>query len=173
MAKFVSEVNLLFKRNGVAYELTPEGQARRLLPTPLAEKLHCAEFDTGDAETDQLLETARERIVRPKLGDRRDALEKLWDAFERIKTLELGHDKKRQAEKLLDGVGVPGTRFRQILGEEATALTTIGNTFRIRHSETSQERLDSAEHVDYLFGRLFAFIHLVLTAIGRAASMNG
>ncbi len=39
-------------------------------------------FETGDGETDRLLETARQQIVRPKIEDRRDALEKLWDAFE-------------------------------------------------------------------------------------------
>ena len=59
LARFVSDVNLLFARNAVAYELTPEGQARRLLPTPLAEALGRTVFATGDGETDRLLETAR------------------------------------------------------------------------------------------------------------------
>ena len=167
LAQFVDEVNLLFARNGAAYELTPEGQARRLLPTPLAEALGRTVFATGDEETDRLLETARQRIARPKMEDRRDALEKLWDAFERLKTLEPGPDKRIQAERLLDGVATPGTRFRQILGEEASALTNIGNTFRIRHSETSQEDIGSPEQVDYLFGRLFAFIRMVLKATKR------
>ena len=86
LARFVRDVNLLFARNAVAFELTPEGQARRLLPTPLAEALGGTVFATGDTETDRLLETARERIARPRIEDRRDALEKLWDAFERLKT---------------------------------------------------------------------------------------
>ena len=47
-------------------------------------------FETGDRETDRLLESARERMVRPKIEDRRDALEKLWDAFERLKTFGAG-----------------------------------------------------------------------------------
>ena len=165
--RFVSDVNLLFARNGVAYELTPEGQARRLLPTPLAEALGRTVFATGDGETDQLLETARQRIARPKIEDRRDALEKLWDAFERLKTLEPGSNKRMQAEALLDRAAAPGTKFRQVLGEEAMALTKFGNTFRIRHSETSQESLGSTEQVDYLFGRLFSFIRMVLHATKR------
>ena len=147
--------------------MTPEGQGRRLLSTPLAEALGRTVFATGDGECDRLLETARQRIARPKIGDRRDALEKLWDAFERLKTLEPGPDKRTQAERLLDGAATPGTRFRQVLGEEALALTKIGNTFRIRHSETSQEDLGSPEQVDYLFGRLFAFIRMVLKATER------
>ncbi len=32
LARFVADVNLLFRRNAVAYELTATGQARRLLP---------------------------------------------------------------------------------------------------------------------------------------------
>ena len=163
----MSDVNRLFARNGVAYELTPEGQARRLLPTPLAEALGRTVFKTEDKETDRLLETARQQIIRPKIEDRHDALEKLWDAFERLKTLEPGPNKGIQAKKLLDRAATVGTRFRKVLEEDARALTEIGNTFRIRHSETSQEALRSPEQVDYLFGRLFAFIRLVLKATDR------
>lgn len=54
-----------------------------------------------------------------------------------------------------------------MLGEEAMALTSIGNTFRIRHSETDRELLTATEQVDYLFARMFAFIRIVLKAAGR------
>ena len=167
LARFVSDVNLVFARNGVAYKLTKDGQARRLLSQPLGQALRRAVFKTGDAETDQLLEAARHRILLPKPEDRRDALEKLWDAFERLKTLEAGPHKRAQAEALLDRAGGRGTRFRVLLGEEAAALTGIGNAFRIRHSETTQEILSSVEQVDYLFGRMFFFIRMVLKATGR------
>ena len=165
--QFVSDVNRILARNGAAYELTADGQARRLLPTPLAEVLGRTVFATGDKETDWLLETARQQIARPKIEDRHDALEKLWDAFERLKTLEPGSNKGIQVKKLLDTVATVGTRFRKVLEEDARALTEIGNTFRIRHSETSQENLRSPEQVDYLFGRLFAFIRLILKATDR------
>ena len=167
LARFVSDVNRIFARNGIAYELTPDGQARRLLPEPLAKTLRSTLFKSGDDETDRLLETARRRIASPKEDDRRDALEKLWDAFERVKTLEPGLDKRQQADALLDRVAVPGTRFRDKLGQEARALTGIGNTFRIRHSEVNQERLSSLEHVDYLFWRMFSFVRMVLKSTGR------
>ena len=167
LSRFVSDVNLLFKRNGIAYELTTEGQAQRLLPQPLAEALSWTVFSTGDAESDRLLESARNRIALPKPEDRRDALEKLWDAFERLKTLEPGSNKRQQAEALLDRSALPHTKFRQLLGSEANALTTIGNSFQIRHSELTQEKLTSLEQVDYLFARLFAFIRMVLKATGR------
>jgi len=36
------------------------------------------------------------------LDVRRESLEKLWDAWERLKTVEPGGDKKAQAKALLD-----------------------------------------------------------------------
>ena len=167
LARFRSDVNRIFARNGVAYEFTADGKARRLLPEPLVKALRSTVFKTGDDETDRLLETARHRIASPKEDDRRDALEKLWDAFERVKTLEPGSGKRQRADALLDRAAVPGTEFRKILSEEAFALTRIGNRFRIRHSEVDQERLISLEHVDYLFWRMFAFVRMVLRATGR------
>lgn len=167
LARFVADVNLLFRRNAVAYELTPTGQARRILPQPLADALGWTLFRTGDAETDRLLEAARQRILSPKPEDRQDALEKLWDAFERLKTLKPGANKREQADALLDRVAAPGSGFRQALAREATELTTIGNSFRIRHSETTQEALTSLDQVDYLFTRMFAFVRAILKGTGR------
>jgi hypothetical protein len=167
LARFVADVNLLFRRNAVAYEITSTGQARRILPQPIANALGWALFHTGDAETDRLLEAARQRFLSPKPEDRQDALEKLWDAFERLKTLELGSNKRAQADALLDRVAAPGSGFRQALAREATELTAIGNSFRIRHSETTQEALTSADQVDYLFTRMFAFVLAILKGTGR------
>lgn len=167
LAAFVSDINRLFARNGLAFELTPEGEARRLLPAPLAASLASALFTTGDSETDQLLEQARKRISLPRIEDRKDALEKLWDAFERLKTLESGNGKREQAEALLDRAAAAGSQFRHMLGAEAKALTDIGNTFRIRHSEVGQESLTTPEQIDYLFTRMFAFIRQLLRTTGR------
>ena len=54
-----------------------------------------------------------------------------------------------------------------MLGEEAVALTNIGNSFRIRHSEVDQEKLNSPEALNYVFGRMFGFLRMVLKATGR------
>jgi hypothetical protein len=121
-------------------------------------------FRTGDGEADRLLEEARRLILSP----RRNALEKLWDAFERIKTLEPGRDKKVQATALLDKT-TKGTRLREFLEAEANALTAIGNNLQIRHFETPQEKLENPAEVDYLFHRMFSFIRLILRATGREA----
>ena len=168
LADFVSSVNRLFARNGIAFELTPDGHAERLGPPGLREELRQAVFHTGDADADSLLEEARRRILSPHVNDRQDAIEKLWDAFERIKTLEPGPDKKAQAKYLLDhAVPEHAPKFRQFLETEAHELTKIGNTLRIRHAETDKEPLYGPEQVDCLFHRMFSFIRLVLRATNR------
>lgn len=166
LERFVADVNLILARNGVAFELSASGEARRLLLSHLGHLLTTALFRTGEAHTDALLEDARLRFLAPRQQDRRDGLEKLWDAFERIKTLH-GDDKRASANALLDSAARPDSKLRSMLATEARALTEIGNTHRIRHSEMSQEPLETPAQVDYVFLRLFSFIHLVLTASGR------
>ena len=168
LADFVEDVNRLFRRNGIAFELSDDGDARRLVAPGLRDELREADFNTGDAESDRLLEAARQRILSPGEDGRRDALEKLWDAFERIKTIEPGADKRVQADRLLDRTAV-SPRFRGVLGDEARALTEIGNRLRIRHSETTQEPVQTLEQIDYLFHRMFSFVRLVLRATGRSS----
>ena len=125
-----------------------------------------AVFKTGDADLDSLLEKAREKFLDPDPTVRRESLEKLWDAWERLKTIEPGKDKKAQTKVLLDKAAAEQT-FRDGLGKEARELTDIGNEFRIRHSETNKVPLGPSEHVDYLFHRLFALIWLLLRATSR------
>ena len=56
LVAFVSEVNVLFRRNGIALKLEPDGRAQRVLPQPVAQALGWTIFRTGDAELDRLLE---------------------------------------------------------------------------------------------------------------------
>ena len=86
-----------------------------------------------------------------------------------MKTLEHGADKRAQADALLDRAASPGTRMRDALAEEARALTAIGNSLRIRHSEVTQEMIDRSEQLDWLFVRIFSLVRLLLLASGRSA----
>jgi hypothetical protein len=164
--EFADAVNRLLARNGIAFELGEDGQVRRLLPEYVGAQVASARFQTGDVETDTMLEAARVGITAPAFDDRKIGLEKLWDAFERLKTLEQGIDKKASANALLNKVG-GGPKYRELLAAEATALTNAGNGFGIRHFETSKELLQTPHQVDYLFFRMFAFLQLLLRASGR------
>ncbi len=166
--EFSEAVNRIFRRNGLAFELTVDGRIERLAPPVLREELNQVTFNTGNAVLDGMLESARQKFLDPDEAVRRDALEKLWDAWERLKTLEQGSDKKAQVTVLLDNAAGSGSpKLRDALEEEARVLTKIGNSLQIRHSETTQERLSNVDHVDYLFHRLFAFVQMRLRATGR------
>jgi hypothetical protein len=104
----------------------------------------------------------------PYPSGRKDALDKLWDAWERLKTIEEG-PKKESSERLLEIAAEPGP-FADLLQEEAKKLTAIGNSFQIRHTETDKEPLSESTHVDYLYARLLSLIHLLLTARNKAVN---
>jgi len=141
----------------------------RLAPPVLGDVLTHASFKTGDNELDHLLEKSRRKFLDPDLAIRREALEALWDAWERLKTLG-GVDKKAGISALLDAAaGSSSPRVRVALEQEAAALTKLGNELRIRHSETDREAIANHAHIDYLYHRLFALIFAILRAIGRNA----
>ena len=123
---------------------------------------------SGDVTLDNLLQLACERFRDPAPSARNDAIEKLWDGWERLKTLA-GGNKGESAQAMLDAVALPGSRFRELVETEARALTRIGNEFHIRHFETDKTPLLPAE-VDYLFHRLFALVNLILNARTRSES---
>ena len=163
--EFHETINRIFQRNQLAFELTAEGKIERLLHPEVSEIVN-ARYRTSDAELNGMLETACIKFVSPDERTRREALESLWDSWERIKTLR-DKDKKKGISDLIDQAAGPNNpRFRKILESEAKELTDIGNSCRIRHSETNQESLSSSEHVDYLGYRMFAIIRLLVRQIG-------
>lgn len=165
--EFVKQVNRIFSRNEIAFTLTELGGIERLIPEPFGNALRRSYFQTGDTQLDDLLETSRQKFLSPDEPERRDALEKLWDAWERLKTIEHS-DKAKGAAIILDkSAGASQPAFRGMLDDEAKALTAAGNKLRIRHSETNQERLEEYEQVDYLFQRMFSLIYLILRSTGR------
>ena len=93
-------------------------------------------------------------------------METLWDAWERIKSLELPADKKESTKRILDK-GSNEPNFRQLLEGEARSLTDIGNGFMIRHAEVGKIPIADDEHVDFLFHKLFAMIRLLLRKSNR------
>lgn len=163
--QFAHDVDRLFERNGMAFELR-QGEVTRIAPAVLHESLAEAVFHTGDGVLDELLEVARHRFLNRSLDVRRESLEKLWDAWERLKTSEARNDKKASVTALLDKAATEPT-FRDTLEREARELTDIGNTFMIRHTEAGKVPIVESAQVDYFFHRMFSMIRLLLRASGR------
>jgi hypothetical protein len=163
--EFRADVNELCSRSGLAFSLEDNGQMIRLAPPLLRETLASSLFHSGDIQLDALLEAARSKFLSCNPEARREGMEKLWDAFERTKTLEPG-DKPASIAALL-ARAVPEPNLRARLDVELRELTLIGNKFMIRHTEVGATPIEDSKHVDYLFHRLFCAIQLLLRGSGR------
>ena len=105
-------------------------------------------FKTGDPVLDELLRVAQSKFLSNNPNLRKEAMEKLWDAWERLKTLEIGKDKKDSVRILLDKTA-RDPAFRETLETEAQELSAIGNSYMIRHTEVGKTPLSSPEQVEY------------------------
>ena len=117
------------------------------------------EAKTSDIELNTLIEEAKERFINPK--DKQIALEKIWDAFERIKTYfsAEGLKKNHSASKLVE---IISDNFdKDFMNDEFKKLTNIGNSYRIRHHEVDKIEL-TPEHTNYFFFRMLTLIDLCL-----------
>lgn len=116
-------------------------------------------------QLDTLIVDARQLYLSPEEADGRAGLEKLWDAFERLKTIEEGKDKKAQSKELFQHI--TSDPLRAEVDAEMLALASIGNSFRIRHHETSKHAVPDSNARDFLFVRLANLIILLLKASDR------
>jgi hypothetical protein len=118
------EINRILERNGVALRQEPDGRVIRVgtvaaglvAPSPLP--------SSGDAQLDEKIATALRKYQDPDVAVRREALEALWDAFERVKTVLDPTNKERSAKELVD-LMVAAPASRQAVNEEFLALTKV------------------------------------------------
>ena len=174
-ADFRNEVNELFRRQGVAFHINEANYVERAVPVEMAQFVDQV-ANTGDETLDGYLTDAMSLIRSRAANDREQALRKLVDAFERLKTVDYQEgktiaekpNKKELVARLLDQVAPPAAHpvWRGHLDQESRNLTEIANTMQIRHSETYQEPLQP-EGADYLFTRYSAFVFHILRQTGR------
>lgn len=165
--RFREEVNQLLSRGRAAYEMDSSLQIQRFGTPEVRQVLADLNPDTGDPGLDELIIDSRALFMSYREGDRKLGLEKLWDAFERLKTVEIpGGDKKASAKKLL--AHITGTPFRELLEAEMLALTKIGNAFNLRHHETDKHPVPP-EAYDYLYSRMGSLIITLLRESNRLA----
>jgi hypothetical protein len=126
-----AQINQVLARNRLVYELDDDGRIVRRAQGVVAAQLQKRLPPSRDADVDDLLERAATKFENPDPVMRAEALEQLWDAFERVKTV-LDPNKQRGAEQLISAVASSAAE-EESLEQEMRALTDLGNTFRIRH----------------------------------------
>lgn len=164
--QFRSEINDIFKMSGLQYILTDKCQIERL--TDADGFVRQAEVDASFVSEQGLKELIIESIAlyhnaKPEMHHL--ATEKIWDAFERVKTFYADLDKKRSVEKLIGEIANGNGAFEELFSNEFMALTDIGNEFRIRHHETDKIDVDDDSYCDYLFIRCLSLVDLAVRKV--------
>lgn len=156
------DVSRILRRNGMAFEIGDDGAVRRL-GDPVTRRRIARLPATGDGQLDEMLSRATDLYFTPNESLHGEALLHLWRAFERLKS-SIDPDKKTSATALLD-LGADEPTLRAVLEADAVEMTGAGNTFTIRHSEVGKVPIDREDQVDYLFGRLFNLVWLLLPSV--------
>lgn len=160
---FRAEINDIFTKTGLLYTLTANKIIERVLENSvLAPEIETAIQNIKEPGTKELLETAIVLFKQPDPIYRRDAVEKLWDAFERMKTYYTNLKKDVSADKIVNDISGGQTEFKALFDTEFRTLTKIGNDFRIRHHETDRINVIDHRHYDYFFNRCLALLATAL-----------
>ncbi len=131
------------------------------------ELLFDSKANTKDKELNKLIEEAKDRFIS---DDKQIGIEKLWGAFERLKTyFDNGKKKKQSADKVLEIISE--SFDKEFLENEFKNLTKIGNNYRIRHHETDKNELNS-KHINYFFFRMMTLIDLCLMYLNEEENFD-
>lgn len=115
---------------------------------------------TEDEILNDLIETSKKYFIG---GDKKVAVEKLWDAFERIKSFYDIKNKKLSSDKLIAKISNNITQDDFLY--EFKQLTNIGNQYQIRHHEINKIPINDTDTLIYLFFRMFSLLNLCITKI--------
>lgn len=158
--EFREKINMIFARNGLAYELQESGEIIRLLSPELVQMMSTVNVP-AEIELKGILARANAKIVNVDVQARYDAVKELWDFWERLKSVNYPSNKRMSVKLLLDAAA-DTPEFRDVLEAEANCLTDIGNAYFIRHTEMKQVKIQESDHIEYLFQRMFSLIHLLM-----------
>ena len=153
---YAAQVNTLFKLNSVAYKLE-QGRIESTLDISIDKNDVSAISEKG------LKELIREADGYYRAGNEQIAVEKLWDAFERLKTYySPALNKAASANKIIEDMSGSEPNYKALYEAEFKALTNIGNGFRIRHHETTKVDITDNRQYDYFYKRCLALISVAI-----------
>ncbi len=172
---FQKEINDVFQRTRLLYRLNDQKQVERVIENDsLTSEVEKTLLSVKEPGLHKLLEEAIQYHRSHREGDTKVAVDKIWDAFERLKTYyckEMGgnpqDNKKKSADKVIANIveKVPPEFKKTFFDEfdtEFKALTKIGNNYVIRHPETYKTDISDPRHYDYFFNRCVSLITLAV-----------
>lgn len=94
------------------------------------------------------------------------AIEKIWDAFERVKSY-YSANKKKSLSHIVTRISNGNEDMYQRIDSEFSELTQIGNTYQIRHFEKEKIAIADEFLKEYLYHRCLALINLSIKTIEK------
>lgn len=113
---------------------------------------------------DKLTNIIKEARILYLNNDIQTAVEKIWDALERIKTI-LNKDKKKGILAICSMCN--NDLDKSYIDDEFRILTQIGNEYQIRHFEIDKKEIKDKETLSYLFFRTFLFVSFIIQQIKK------
>ena len=150
------------------YTLTDENIIERI--TTIDEQISIAESSIEaikELGIKELIIRSIELYKNPRPELHKLSTEKIWDAFERLKSAFIGEgtDKKQSIARLVDIMANGNEYYKSLFDSEFTELTNIGNKCRIRHHETDKIEIVDDRYYDYFYSRCFALVALAIKHI--------
>lgn len=163
---FINEINTVFNLNNISLKLV-NGKVENSVEHYIKGVELTSIEETGLKE---LLKEANKYYEKENFNI---AVEKIWDAFERLKTCYSPTlDKKKSVSKIIEDVSSNKEPFKDLFNKEFIELTTIGNNFRIRHHEITKIDIDDERHYDYFYKRCLSLITTVLEYLNYESKNN-
>lgn len=158
-SQFGNEINAIFKLNNINIELR-NGEVYSTSNKAIGLD---DSTNINEAGIEELIRTAEDLYNK---GNYSYAVEKIWDAFERIKTYYYPTlDKKKSTEKIISDISYGNEHIKKMFDNEFIILRDIGNSYRIRHHEINKIDIIRDLHYKYFYKRCLALISVILENI--------
>lgn len=154
-SQFRNEINAIFKLNNINVELR-NGEVHSTSNKAIGLD---DSTNINEAGLEELIRTAEDLYSK---GEYSYAVEKIWDAFERIKTYYPTLDKKKSAEKIINDISYGNEHIKKMFDNEFKVLTDTGNSYRIRHHEINKIDISKELHYKYFYKRCLALISVIV-----------
>lgn len=121
----------------------------------------------NDDNLRELLQRAQSFSYENNSDSIQSALEKIWDAYERVKT-SYGNDKQKTLKKLEEEISCGSMEMSQYLENEFAFLSKLGNNYQIRHFEKSKKAFPSDAMKKYFYNRCASLVNLCVSHLNNS-----
>ena len=165
-ADFQEKINESFQKDHVPFRLNDSGLIEQLASQEvLTSDIVALGMKIREPGLKDMFGLVVEKHMQPDLQAHKDAVEKIWDVFERLKTYYTDLGKKRSIEKIIEDMACGQEAYKELFDKEFKELSRIGNEFRIRHHETDKIDIIDMRYYDYFFNRCLSLIALALQCL--------